>query len=116
MDAHFSVFNCHVNGARERADREFVRQFGQEGSMTIFHDEPTLRKFAWVLVTAIEMDEHEELTGFYADPVDEDGNVIGTAHFEITHSLWPIKTVKIPASEMALPDDADESMPRTDQR
>lgn len=41
------------------------------------------------------------LTSFYADPVDKDGNVIATVTgFEITHSPWPMRTVKIPASEI----------------
>jgi len=50
----------------------------------------------------------DELVGFYADPVDEDGNVIATARFEITHvsGMGPIRMVKIPASEMDMPPDA----------
>lgn len=65
LDAGFSVFNCHLNNAKERANTEFVAQFGQEaydehiapiaeaGIMTIFHDKPTQFTAAWVtLVTA----------------------------------------------------------------
>lgn len=65
MDITFSVFNCHVNNAKERATAEFVAQYGQEnydkhiapideaGIMTIFHRKPTQYTAAWVtLVTA----------------------------------------------------------------
>lgn len=48
----------------------------------------------------------EELVAFYADPVDEHGNVIGHAEVTILRSPWPMRAVKIPASEIALPDDA----------
>jgi len=30
MNTSFAVFNCHVNSARKRADREFKAQFGQD--------------------------------------------------------------------------------------
>lgn len=44
---------------------------------------------------------------FIADPVDEDGNVIGTASMQLTSSLTgPLDVVKIPHDEMALDDDA----------
>lgn len=46
--------------------------------------------------------------GFYADPVDEDGNIIGhVTNFRVTTS-WAgeIPMTKIPHDEMALPDDA----------
>lgn len=65
MDAGFSVFNCHLNNAKERANREFVAQFGQDaynssivpydedGIMSIFNSAPTPHTAAWVaLVTA----------------------------------------------------------------
>lgn len=65
MSADFAVFNCHVNDASDRADAEFIAQFGQkafdetikplheEGIMGIFNDEPTPLTMAWVtLVTA----------------------------------------------------------------
>jgi hypothetical protein len=65
MDAGFSVFNLHVNRAGERADAEFVKQFGQkrfdrhikpsheEGIMSIFSKTPNQWRVAWVaLVTA----------------------------------------------------------------
>lgn len=65
MDAGFSVFNCHLNNAKERADKEFIAQFGQEaydssiapldeaGIMSIFNDVPTPHTAVWVaLVTA----------------------------------------------------------------
>lgn len=29
MNRHFSIFNCHVNGAKDKADAEFIEQFGQ---------------------------------------------------------------------------------------
>ena len=47
-------------------------------------------------------DYEEEPTVFYADPVDEDGNVIGTASFVITDSNPPMRAVKVPASEIVL--------------
>ena len=65
MDSGFSVFNGQVNNAAERADAEFVAQFGQDkfdeeiaplhkkGIMSIFDSKPTIHTFAWVaLVTA----------------------------------------------------------------
>lgn len=65
MDIGFAVFNCHINDARDRADREFIAQFGQEvfdgeikpfhdsGIMSIFNKPPTLYPLVWVsLVTA----------------------------------------------------------------
>lgn len=66
MDQGFSVFNCHVNNASDRADAEFIEQFGQaafdrnikplheHGIMAIFHfKNPNIYKVAWVtLVTA----------------------------------------------------------------
>lgn len=65
MSQGFAVFNCHINDASDRADAEFIAQFGQkafdstikplheEGIMGIFHDEPQKWTLAWVtLVTA----------------------------------------------------------------
>jgi hypothetical protein len=44
--------------------------------------------------------------GFYADPVDEDGNVIAHAEMRLWAS-WcgEIPMVKVPSSEMVLPPD-----------
>ncbi len=65
MSPQFAVFNLHVNKAGKRANKEFIRQFGQEefdkvikpardaGIMSIFGEEPTASRLAWVtLVTA----------------------------------------------------------------
>lgn len=65
MDQGFAVFNLHVNDAGDRADREFIAQFGQDefdkvikplhdaGIMSIFDNAPTPQTQAWVsLVTA----------------------------------------------------------------
>lgn len=65
LDVGFSVFNCHLNNAKERANAEFILQFGQEaydehikpideaGIMSIFHEAPTKYTGPWVtLVTA----------------------------------------------------------------
>lgn len=65
LDASFSVFNSHINDASDRADAEFIAQFGQQkfdawikphheaGIMGIFQAKPTRWRFAWVaLVTA----------------------------------------------------------------
>jgi hypothetical protein len=65
MSVYFSLFNCHLNNAKERADREFIAQFGLEkfkeeiepfilkGIMSIFDKEPNFFTFAYtVLVTA----------------------------------------------------------------
>lgn len=41
---------------------------------------------------------------FYADPVDEDGNVIATAHMTIKPNPWTGPAVKVPHSELALED------------
>jgi hypothetical protein len=43
----------------------------------------------------------DDLTAFYSDPVDQDGNVLATVRFSITDSTWgPIKTVKVPNGEI----------------
>jgi hypothetical protein len=65
MDSGFAVFNLHVNDAGERANAEFIKQFGQErfdkkikpfydrGIMSIFRQKPGKYALAWVtLVTA----------------------------------------------------------------
>lgn len=65
MDQYFAVFNLHVNKAGERADREFVAQWGQkrydrhiqpyrsDGIMAIFGRKPNQWQLIWVsLVTA----------------------------------------------------------------
>lgn len=61
----FAVFNLHINDAGERADAEFIAQFGQKtfdryikpcheaGIMSIFHESPGKWRLLWVaLVTA----------------------------------------------------------------
>lgn len=62
MDMEFAVFNLHVNDAGERADKEFIAQFGQkkydrhirklreDGIMAIFHKEPNIYRMAWVVL------------------------------------------------------------------
>lgn len=65
LDQNFAVFNNHINNASDRADLEFIRQFGQKkfdrvikplhenGIMTIFHGGVTPLRLAWVtMVTA----------------------------------------------------------------
>lgn len=39
---------------------------------------------------------------FYADPVDEAGNVIGTAKLTITRSPYPVTVAKIPYYELGV--------------
>ena len=46
-------------------------------------------------------DDREPLEIFYADPVDEDGNVIGTATFSVTSTMGPARATKVPHSELA---------------
>jgi hypothetical protein len=65
MDPGFAVFNGHVNDASDRADAEYVAQFGQAsfdehikplhdaGIMSVFNTRPTAQTMAWTsLVTA----------------------------------------------------------------
>jgi hypothetical protein len=47
----------------------------------------------------------EELVGFYADPVDEDGNVIAHVEWMEVRASWlpdPIRMVKVPHDEIVL--------------
>lgn len=73
MEQGWAVFNCHRNDAKERADAEFIAQFGQEifdevmaplhkdGIMAIFHDDPTPETAAWVaLCTAYVNEDRNE--------------------------------------------------------
>ena len=47
-------------------------------------------------------DHREPIEVFYADPVDEHGNVIATASMSITHSSGrPAVVTKVPHSELA---------------
>lgn len=71
MDHTFSVFNLHVNKAGERADAEFIQQFGQEtfdkhikpchdaGIMSIFavgwHRSPF--KLVWIALVTLFVNE-----------------------------------------------------------
>lgn len=48
------------------------------------------------------MSKPDKPTLFYADPVDEDGNVIATARMTIKPNPWIGDAVKIPHSELAL--------------
>jgi len=53
MDGYFSMFNCHVNNAFDKASISFIEKFGairycetiakywNQGIMSIFHDPPT---------------------------------------------------------------------------
>jgi hypothetical protein len=69
----FAVFNCHVNGAKKRADREFKAQFGQEafekyiaplhedGIMTVLHEPKdkldALMRGAWLALCTAYVNE-----------------------------------------------------------
>ena len=69
LGANFAVFNCHVNDAKDRADAEFIAQFGQDrfdevmapiheaGVMSIFNEEPTIYTMAWVTLCAAYVNE-----------------------------------------------------------
>jgi len=58
MNAYFSMFNCHVNNAFDRASIDFIKKFNakrycetiakyhEQGIMSIFHDPPT-KKTKW---------------------------------------------------------------------
>lgn len=49
------------------------------------------------------MTENEpDVEVFYADPVDEDGNVIATARVSVTYSNGTARATKVPHSEMAV--------------
>lgn len=72
MGTNFAVFNCHVNDAKNRADAEFIAQFGQEkfdevmtplheaGIMEIFNEAPTIYTMAWVTLCAAYVNEDVE--------------------------------------------------------
>ena len=69
LDPYFAVFNCHINDARERADKEFKAQFGEEkwkeeikplhdeGIMVIFQAEPTSFVMAWAALCTAYVNE-----------------------------------------------------------
>ena len=69
MDQYFAVFNLHVNDARDRANAEFVHQFGQEvfdehirprldeGIMSLFNEAPTKHTMAWVVLVTVYVNE-----------------------------------------------------------
>lgn len=76
MSHGFAVFNLHVNNAGERADAEFIAQFGQKrfdrhiaplrasGIMEIFQTKPNQWRLIWVaLVTGFV---NEKRRPFYA--------------------------------------------------
>lgn len=59
---NFAVFNSHINDASNKADAEFIAQFGQEafdehikphhenGIMGIFNESPSLHTMSWVVL------------------------------------------------------------------
>lgn len=69
MSFTFAVFNLHVNDAGVKADREFVRLFGQkkfdrhikpshtEGIMSIFGKPQNLYRSAWVAMVTVLVNE-----------------------------------------------------------
>ena len=69
MDAHFAVFNLHVNDAGRRADAEFIAQFGTRafeeniaplhaaGIMSVFDEPPTTFTSAWVALCTAYVNE-----------------------------------------------------------
>lgn len=69
MDPSFAVFNLHINKAGEKADREYVRIFGQrsfdrhmkrlreDGIMAIFHSKPNMQRMAWVAMVTVLVNE-----------------------------------------------------------
>lgn len=64
-----AVFNSHVNDARDRADAEFIAQFGPQrfeqvmapiheaGLMSIFDGEPTVYTMAWLTLCRAYVNE-----------------------------------------------------------
>lgn len=72
IDARVAVFNCHLNDAENRANAEFIAQFGQEkfdetiaplheaGVMGIFNEAPTIYTMAWVTLCAAYVNEDVE--------------------------------------------------------
>lgn len=71
MSPTFAVFNLHVNKAREKADREFKRMFGEkkydrhiarieregDGIMHIFNVKPNEYRMAWVAMVTVLVNE-----------------------------------------------------------
>lgn len=72
LDQYFSVFNNHLNNASDRANAEFIAQFGQEsydshiapfhvdGIMAIFAEEPTPPTIVWVALVTTFVNENRE--------------------------------------------------------
>jgi len=73
MDAHFALFNSHVNDAREKAKQVFIEMYGKgtwdekmqpiidEGIMSVFNEDPN--QFTAVYVGFVFLFvNHEELT------------------------------------------------------
>jgi hypothetical protein len=77
-DPFMSVFNCHVNDAKRKANTRFIAKFGRQqfskvmmplfrkGIMSIFHDKPTKLTQWWVdevtrIVNAQEADHGQRL-------------------------------------------------------
>jgi hypothetical protein len=72
MNQSFSVFNSHVNDASQRADAEFIAQFGDEvfareiaplhhkGIMSIFDGAPNIHTLAWVVLVTAYVNENRE--------------------------------------------------------
>ena len=73
MSQTFAVFNCHINNAKDRADAEFIAQFGQEsfdkcirpfhrkGIMEIFKSNSTVETMAWVVLCTAFANEGREV-------------------------------------------------------
>jgi len=67
MDVYFSVFNYHVNDAKDRALEvlekysptyvEEIRQAEEEGIMTIFQKEPTPASASFAILVAFFVNE-----------------------------------------------------------
>ena len=69
MDMGFAVFNLHINNAGPKADREFVRIFGQEkfdkyiqplhdaGIMSMFGNSPGKYSLIWAAMVTVLVNE-----------------------------------------------------------
>lgn len=69
LSHYFAVFNCHLNNASDRADAEFIKQFGQDkfdrhiapyhekGIMAIFEKGPRSYAGAWIVLCTAFVNE-----------------------------------------------------------
>jgi len=72
LDIQFALFNCHINNAREKVQKIFIKRFGQEkwdkelkpiesqGIMSIFNSEPNYYtqwyvEMIWYFVNEVEL-------------------------------------------------------------